>query len=346
MSGEAEVESGERRNPYLFIMGCPRSGTTLLQRMLDHHPEVAVVNEARFIPLAVAEAPDGVDQRLAPLDPQDATGGIDPLLAPEHVERARSYKRFPRLGLPETAVREAASTARSYGEFVDTIFSEFGRLQGKPLAGDKSGFYCLYVPLLRTLLPWVKFIHIIRDGRDVTLSVLEWARKREKGPRRFSLWREEPIATSALWWRWYVTEGRRHAAELGPGRYCEVQYETLVANPEETLREVTGFLELPFAPEMLAYHEGKTRRKRGLSSKKKWLPPTEGLRSWQTQMTERNVELFEAIAGDLLSTLGYKREVDSISPQVAEVAEQCEGWWRAEMERIRTLAAGTSAGPR
>jgi hypothetical protein len=95
---------------------------------------------------------------------------------------------------------------------------------------------------------------------------------------------------------------------------------------------------------MLAYHEGKTRRKRGLSSKKKWLPPTEGLRNWQTNMTERNVELFEAIAGDLLSTLGYKRTVDSVSPQVSEVAERCESWWRAEMERIRTIASGSSAG--
>jgi hypothetical protein len=96
---------------------------------------------------------------------------------------------------------------------------------------------------------------------------------------------------------------------------------------------------------MLAYHEGKTRRKRGLSSKKKWLPPTEGLRNWRTELEDRNLELFEAIAGDLLSSLGYKREVDAVSPQVSAVAERCESWWRVEMERIRKIAAGSVAGP-
>ncbi len=48
-----EREPQSRGNPYLFVGGCPRSGTTLLQRMLDHHPELALANDSHFIPRAL-----------------------------------------------------------------------------------------------------------------------------------------------------------------------------------------------------------------------------------------------------------------------------------------------------
>ena len=135
-----------------------------------------------------------------------------------------------------------------------------------------------------------------------------------------------------------MSAGRRHGGELGPAKYREVSYEELVAHPEETLRDLAAFLELPFAPEMLAYHEGKTRYKLGLSAKKAWLPPTPGLRNWRTQMAERDVELFEAIAGDLLSALGYERAFNTVSPKIATVAERCEKWWESKMARRREKA--------
>lgn len=110
-----------------------------------------------------------------------------------------------------------------------------------------------------------------------------------------------------------------------------MKYEDLVNRPEEILRDVTEFLGLPFAAEMLSYHEGKVRYRSGLSAKRAWLPPTPGLRDWRTQMKEHEVELFEAIAGDLLSTVGYERAFSTISPEVAKVAEQCRNWWETEM---------------
>ena len=315
---------GINQNPYLFAVGCPRSGTTLLQRMLDHHPQLAVANDSHFIPLVI----------------EDITDNTDPPLTPELVERVRCYRRFTRLGLSDVIVSEAAERSQTYREFVSTLYSEHGRLRGKPLAGEKTPDYVRYLPLLHTLFPWVRCIHIIRDGRDVALSTLEWARE-DKGPGRFELWREEPVAVCALWWRWQVSTGRRDGKGLGPACYREARYEDLVDRPEEILRGIAAFLELPFAPEMLVYHVGKTNFGAGLSAKKAWLPPTPGLRDWRTQMTERDVELFEAISGDLLSALDYERGVNTISPGITTVAERCQKWWKSEMER-RQAKAGVS----
>ena len=153
------------QNPYLFVVGCPRSGTTLLQRILDHHPQLAVSNDTHFIPGAIKRAGDGTD----------------PPLTTELVEWVLGYRTFSRLGLPEATVRAAAAEARTCSEFVSALYRAFGRKHGKPLAGAKDPRYVRYLPLLHALFPWVKTIHIIRDGRDVALSTLEWARE-DKGP--------------------------------------------------------------------------------------------------------------------------------------------------------------------
>ena len=327
----AEASGTTDQNPCLFVVGCPRSGTTLLQRMLDHHPQLAVANDTHFIPRALEE--------VLPQAAKEVTDQIDPPLTPELVEWMLSYHRFPRLGLAEATVRQTAAKTTTYRDFVSGLYSEFGRLHGKPLTGEKTPDYVKRLPLLHALLPWVKTAHIIRDGRDVALSTLEWARE-DKGPGKLELWREEPVAVCALWWHWQVSTGMRDGAMLGPSRYLEVKYEELVARPEETLRSIVAFLGLPFAPEMLDFHVAKTRLQPGLSSKKAWLPPTPGLRDWQTQMTERDVELFEAIAGDFLSTLGYERAIRAISPETAVVAERCRRWWDCEMARRQARFAG------
>src|SRR5207247_7788075 len=110
----------ESELPYVFIVGCPRSGTTLLQRMLDGHPMLAIANGTHFIPKVVE--PDGGDVPLSP----------------ELVDRVLDYHRFGRLGLDDAAVRLAASHSRTYAEFVGALYAEFGARHGKPLAGEKT----------------------------------------------------------------------------------------------------------------------------------------------------------------------------------------------------------------
>jgi hypothetical protein len=304
------------RNPYVFLIGCPRSGTTLLQRMLDSHPLLAVSNDTHFIPKML----DGFEP------------GSDPDLTPELIDRTCNYRRIRRMGLSDEAKRAAVSKANTFSELASEFFVQFGKARGKVLAGDKTPDYVKHIPLLHCSFPWAKFVHIIRDGRDTALSTLEWA-KRGVGPSHFDLWQDEPVAVCALWWARFVEMGRRDGPRVCASQYKEVRLEDLVARPEAELQRIARFLEIPFAPAMLTYHEGKTRHEPQISSKKRWLPPTAGLRDWRTDMAPRDVELFEALAGDLLSDLGYDRTTKVISNEITKVAEQCRAWWQGEMAR-------------
>ena len=301
-------EHSSARNPFLFIVGCTRSGTTLLQRMLNNHPQLAVVNDSHFAIQVIRRV----------------KGTIDPLLTPELVEKVRTYPRFPRLGLSDEAVYQAASKSGTYSKFVGALYSEHGRLNGKQLAGEKSPGFVRHLPRLHALFPWVKTIHIIRDGRDVALSMLGWTRQGKGPAASFDLWQEEPIAVCAMWWLKKVKAGLQDGRSMDPIKYREVRYEDLVANPEAALRKLADFLNLPYTREMLDFHVGKTRNEPELSTKQRWLPVTPGLRDWRTRMNERELELFEALAGDLLSSLGYQRAFPSVSPQIAAVADYCK----------------------
>ena len=313
------------RNPYVFVVGCPRSGTTLLQRMLDAHPHLAVSNDTHFIPAAIG--------RMTP--------HRDLPLTPEIVERVRRFRTrggmgFHRLGLPEGALESAASEAATYSELVAELYVRLAHLHGKRFGGEKTPDYVRYLPLLNALFPWAKVVHLIRDGRDVTLALLDWAQEKKtgrlRGPARARLWQQSPLAACALWWNWQVGSGRRDAPALGD-RYREVRYETLVAKPEETLRDLADFLELPFAPEMLSFHAGRTRTQPGLPTNKAWLPPTPGLRDWRTQMSAHDVELVEVLTGDLLSNLGYERAFRKPSRESRTEAKAYRKRWARKIAR-------------
>lgn len=305
-------------NPYVFAVGCPRSGTTLLQRMLDAHPDLAVANDSHFIPKAI--------KGLSPSE--------DLALTPEIVENARTYRRFHRLGLPDGAVEKAAEDSKTYPEFVGALYTEYASMRGKVLGGEKTPDYAKEIPTLHALFPRARFVHIIRDGRDVALSVLKWANE-SKGPGKLELWSEEPVAVCAMWWKWQVEMGLRDGRGIGAGRYLEVHYEDLVAEPEERLRKIAAFLDLAYSARMINFHEGKTRDDPGLDAKKAWLPATKGLRDWRSELSERDLELFEALAGDLLSELGYERSVGDPSPEIEDVAARCRAWWEADRSKRR-----------
>ena len=315
--------------PFVFIVGCPRSGTTLLQRMIDAHPQLAIANDTHFIP-----------QALKHLDPVALEGDLSQLsLTEDLVDRVRTYRRYPRLGLDDSAIDKAAASSSTYPRFVGELYRIFAQMHGKALGGEKTPDYVKCLPLLHGLFPKVKTVHIIRDGRDVALSALQWATK-TKGPGKLDLWDDEPVAVCAMWWKLQVGSGLRDARGLPGDAYHELKYEQLVRDPEPILRKVTSFLGLPFSPRMLAFNEGKQRNDSRLSAKKAWLGPTPGIRDWRSELNSRSIELFEALAGDLLSALGYERRFTEISADIADLSNRCQAWWDAHYD-IRTIQSPT-----
>jgi hypothetical protein len=282
-------------NPYAFVVGCPRSGTTLLQRFVDAHPEIAMLDEALWMP--------SHSERRKLLTPD---GRVTPAL----VARLLARRQFDRMGIGRDEVHAlvGAEGGMRYADLVTALYDRYAKTRGKPLVADKIPRYVRRIRTLHALWPTARFIHLIRDGRDVALSFMSWP-KAEAIARPWPTWQEDKVTTTALWWERSVRLGREQGAALGGDHYRELRYETLLASPARECEALCAFLELPYASAMLRFYEGKTKRGRGLSSKKAWLPPTPGLRDWRTQMAPAALERFEAAAGDLLDELGYERAV-------------------------------------
>jgi hypothetical protein len=293
-------------NPYVFIVGASRSGTTLLRRMIDAHPEIAITRETHWI-IEVLRG-DGAVSPEAPVTRE--------LLA-----QLLTEERFTRMGVDTAELERLVSgdAPVSYAQFVTAAFDQHGAKHGKRLVGDKVPGYVTDVPTLHGLWPHARFLHMIRDGRDVCLSVLDWQRAGRE-VTRFSAWPEDPVSVTALWWERRVRLGREAGAGLASGLYHELRYEALVADPAGECDALCAFLEVPFDERMLTFHEGRERDDPNLSAKKAWRPVTAGLRNWRTEMGEEDLERFEAATGELLDELGYPRAVPEPSPPALQRA--------------------------
>lgn len=308
-------------NPYVFFAGCSRSGTTLLRRIGNAHPELAIAREQHWLPryweLRIGITPEGY---------------VTPVL----LDMLSADRRFPSLELPYTRFAGLVEGADpvDYATFVTRLFDLHGEVVGKRLVGEKTPGYVRHLPTLHSLWPCARVVHLIRDGHDVALSLLDWS-KSERNVGRFSTWRRDRVATTALYWEWNLRLGREASALLGAERYLELRYETLVAQPELACRTLCDFLTLAYDPAMLRFHEGRTRSKPGLSAKKAWAPVTPGLRKWREQMSPDDVVRFEATAGDLLEELGYERQATVTAEDLARGARLREKF--AESARVRGL---------
>ena len=308
-------ESMKTKYPYVFVVGCPRSGTTLLQRMLNAHPQLAVANDTHFI-IRIAQC-EGLNAKME--------------LTPNHVKSVYQYKRFHRFGLTKEQVIQAAQNVKTYPEFISKLYKTYAQLQGKLYAGEKTPDYVKHITFLHKLVPKARFIHIIRDGREVALSTLQWS-NRTKGPAKLDLWQKSPIAVCALWWSWQVESGLQQGRALGDNLYKEIHYQQLVSQPQQTMQQLARFLDLPYSPDMVDFHLGKTKSEQGLSAKSAWLPPTKGLRDYKTQMNSADLMLFESLTAPLLESLGYELSANSTN-RTTDCAAGYQNWWDNHVAR-------------
>jgi Sulfotransferase family len=300
----------------MFIVGCLRSGTTLLRRMADAHPQLAVIHETQWLPR-------WYERRI----------GITPegRVSPELIDRLLEFPRFLELRIEREELERLLVGGRpvSYSSFVRGIFDLYGKAQGKSLVGEKSPGYVRHLPTLHELWPHARFVHIVRDGRDVCQSLMNW-RKADRNLGRFTTWTEDRATTAALWWEWHVRLGREEGRLLSADRYYELQHESLVADPARECAQLSSFLGLPYDEAMVRYQEHRVEGSWGRSAKGRWLPPTPGLRDWRSQMEAGDVERFEAAAGDLLGELGYTRAFPRPTRAALEHGERLRGRFAAE----------------
>ena len=272
--------------PLFFILGRGRSGSTLLRTMLDAHPQVCIPMESRFVQelsYKHAGVNDWDEKRLMAL----------------YGDVLTTFETLPydaqRLKTNLLACRGKTSFADVCRMIYLSVPSLFDKTEIQWI-GDKNPRYVFFIPSLLKFFPEGRFIHITRDYRDSTLSFF-----RVKGMDS----EKKNAAYLAYKWKAYNLEVLKLRAAL-PDRYLQVKYEDLVVAPEEVLRRVCDFLNLPFHPAMLSSSERMTDAP-GIHTDLSRPVHTEKLGIWKSQLSEHDIRISDAIVGGTAEACGYQR---------------------------------------
>jgi hypothetical protein len=274
----------------LFIVGAPRSGTTLVRAMLAASPTIAIPPESHFLSYLYKRYAGKLNRWTPALSRQLA-------LDISHDGHFEHWGLDPGATVERVLARKPATFAATVAGF----FSIYASDEGKTRWGDKTPHYIFFHRELAGLFPRLRVIHLIRDGRDVACSHLALAREQHE------TWVAQSAPAAAAWWKASIHAGYEAAEGLGP-RYREVKYETLVDAPEKTLRDLCAFAGLEYDDRMVQYGEhvhiprdspyGRPfeRVQGGLQGR---------ARDWRTELTPSEIADFEAVGGAELTACGY-----------------------------------------
>jgi hypothetical protein len=289
----------DTRLPAPFVVGVGRSGTTLLRLMLDAHPELAMPPETGFIPGLILAAREE---------------GATPETLLEAVTSHRKWGDFPMSDEELSERWRALDELRPRGA-VRAFYELYAEHQGKPRWGDKTPGYTMYMGRISRTLPEARFIHVIRDGRAVALSRMRTLALRPVEMRKV-----------AKRWRKRVEKARSKGERLD--HYLEIRYESLVREPEPTLRRVCDFIELDWDRSLLDYHRRSEARlaeldrdipawgeklprsaesRMALHEQTTKPPNPARIDRWRSELSGEEIAVFEREAGGLLAELGYEQ---------------------------------------
>lgn len=289
------IDIVESPAPMPFVVGVPRSGTTLLRLMLDAHPQLVMSPETSWL--------GGLIDHMTHA-PEDRIGRVDMLM---------QAPNWGDMGIAPEALR-ALSEQAAPADFVRGLYRLYARRTPEKAdvqrLGDKTPHNSLIMTKIASILPEARFIHIIRDGRDVAMSLKPLWFGPEKSPQAM-----------ASFWASRVLNARRQAQFLD--HYMEVRFEDLVAEPTSVLSQIAEFIELPFDRKQLSYESLALVRMKELGDVK-WAdrtitaemrrsvfqltlspPDTTRAERWRREMSMVDISKFESVAGDVLTSLGY-----------------------------------------
>lgn len=283
----------------LFIIGAPRSGTTLLRLMLNNHAALRGPHEFPLVHMAV----DFFSDR--------GLGRIQ-----EFLDRLYASPRFESWEIPrnvlDAALRRAPPT--SVHGLLRTVFEIYVSQGGAVRYVDKNIGSLSILPEIRALFPDARFIHLVRDGRDVALSLRErpWGQYQLRPfPKRLL----GHVSGGGQLWLDALSLVGRFKRLYGP-KLLEVRYEDLVREPQAVLSRICAFLGLEFEPAMLEYHlkrdptisEANLQANHSLLLKQ---VSSERASRYREALSGNELGLLNELLGDELRSHGY--EVNSLA---------------------------------
>jgi len=222
-------------NRPIFILGCERSGTTMLRLILHSHTNIAIPPQTKYIKKVYK-------RRLffGNLSKQKNKNNIIKWFYDNHNKKTKIID----LGLnPNDIKSEMTKSGNSLGAILSTIFQLYSSQQNKSRWGDKHPYYIKYLDQLFKLFPDAQVIHIIRDGRDAVASL-----------KSMPWWKNNSIY-SMLNWQEAISNGKRAMLKYSSNQFIEIRYEDIIEDHEKNIKILCDFLEEDFSPKMLEFHK-------------------------------------------------------------------------------------------
>jgi Sulfotransferase family len=272
----------------IFVLGCPRSGTTLVQVMLHSHPRIAIPPETRFLLPAYRERLRFGDLREAAS--RRALG--------DFIVRTKGH-RFADLGLDRNAtVGRIVEGPPTLGSAVGIVLRAYAERFGRLRWGDKRPAYYNHIEVVMRLFPDAKIVHVVRDPRDcvASLKMMQW-------------WRTDSYHSVAAWAQ--SIDNTERAMRTWPGSVTRVRYERLVAEPEPALQALCAELGEDYDPAMA---EPERLADVAVPERKHWHsntrvgPTTRRVGRWRDDLEPWEASLCETVLGGRMARFGYEPE--------------------------------------
>jgi hypothetical protein len=317
----------------VFVLGCPRSGTTLLYDML--------LSAGGF---AVYLAESNVFNVLA-LRFGDLSSGSN---RAKLLQAWLGSKLFRASGLDAQFVKsKVQDDCRNPADFLNIVMNEIAHRQGMRRWAENSPESLLHLPLIKRLIPSALVIHMIRDGRAVAMSL-----EKLRYVRPFPWEQRQSLMGAGAYWEWMVEHGRDYGHRLGAD-YLEIRFEDLIAQPQKTLNQVGAFIdqELDYG-RVLQVAYGSVARPNTSFTHEAVGHTFNPVSRWQKSFPADQLSRFESMLGDTLRGLEYTPVTAAGEPSAALQATRLlyrsyfeAKLWFKRHEWIRRLRpALTSAG--
>jgi len=291
--------SAKRSCAPVFVVGSPRSGTTLLYDMLLSAGGFAVyLGESNIFNL--------VAPRFGDLSVRSNREQMLNVWLGSKLFRVTGLER-------EQIEAKILSDCRNAGDFLRIFMDEVVRQQNARRWAGNAPEEMLHLPLIKRTIPDALIIHVIRDGRDVAVSLSQ-----KRYIRPFPWKERETPEGCALYWEWMVQKGRALGQSLGPD-YTEVRFEQLVSEPRGVLSQLSSFLEHELDYERIQRTALGSVGKPNTSFRKESATEFNPVGRWKTQLTESQLAQIELLVGPTLTQLGYPltRSVESSGSSLA-----------------------------
>lgn len=270
----------------VFVVGSPRSGTTFLYDALQSTGEFPVYNRESHVFSGLVTRVGNLSRRR----------NREKLLA-----KWLDSQYFKPIGVDVEEVKQRfLREGRNGGDFLRFVMEDMACRQHVERWADHTPDHVLYMQQIKSTIPDALFIHLVRDGRDVALSL-----DKQGYLDSYLLDKRYGVMVCGIYWEWTVETGMKQGARIGDS-YLEVRYEDLIGKPRETFARIGQFLD----------HEMDWERIRSAGIGAVSKPNTSfnagsnggdfsPVSRWRTAFPEGDLRRFESMIGPSLQRFGY-----------------------------------------